>query len=331
MAYFRFIVKLTRLRMWREAALTIGAVLGTICIVATIAAVAFDVRPLVFRSGSMSPAIETGALAFAVNVPATELEAGDIVSVIDSKGTRVTHRIVEIDGADDRASLTLRGDANESADAQPYVVASADRVLFDIPKAGYVVSWLNGPAGIFAGGLLCGLLLFIAFGPGPRSNGRGKSRVHAASLAVVALGLGGLAGTGLGRAAPTMAAWDDSATATSGTLKTYTVPAPANFTCTGGLAARPKFTWDAVPGATGYRITYTGGPPGGQFLDSSIRTFRIPGAVLGLLGAGDVTVSTIREFGSPVTTTWRSVETVSIHYTYLLGLLGILVSSTCPA
>lgn len=37
----------------REVLLTLGALLGVLCIVASIAGVAFGVKPLVFRSGSM--------------------------------------------------------------------------------------------------------------------------------------------------------------------------------------------------------------------------------------------------------------------------------------
>ena len=44
--------------------------------------------------GSMSPTIETGALAWAQQVPAADLEVGDVVMVHTAEGDRVTHRIV---------------------------------------------------------------------------------------------------------------------------------------------------------------------------------------------------------------------------------------------
>ncbi|MFI5428341.1 S24/S26 family peptidase [Aeromicrobium sp. UC242_57] len=82
-------------RLVREVFLTVAAVLGVVCIVATLAGLVLDVRPLVFRSGSMAPAIDTGALAVARTVDAKDLVPGDIVSVTTRSGERVTHRLVE--------------------------------------------------------------------------------------------------------------------------------------------------------------------------------------------------------------------------------------------
>ena len=52
-------------RTAREVLLTSGAVIGALCILLPLGALVFGVTPLVFRSGSMSPAIETGALGLA--------------------------------------------------------------------------------------------------------------------------------------------------------------------------------------------------------------------------------------------------------------------------
>lgn len=56
-------------RAGRELALTVGAVAGLICVVAATASMLFGIKPLVFRSGSMSPEITTGSLALAVQCP----------------------------------------------------------------------------------------------------------------------------------------------------------------------------------------------------------------------------------------------------------------------
>ena len=63
---------------------------------AGLATLALGVRPMVFRSGSMAPAIDTGALAFAHETAADELAVGDIVSVTTSTGSRDTHRITRV-------------------------------------------------------------------------------------------------------------------------------------------------------------------------------------------------------------------------------------------
>ncbi len=88
----------------RQVALTVGAVAGVLCILVTIAAFAFGVRPLVFQSGSMSPSIDTGALALARETRADDLRLGDIVSLPTAAGQRVTHRVVSV-----RAPGRVRG------------------------------------------------------------------------------------------------------------------------------------------------------------------------------------------------------------------------------
>ncbi len=147
----------------REVFLTFGALLGVLCIVATIAGVAFGVKPLVFRSGSMSPAIHTGDLAVSRTVDASSLKTGDIVSVVNSEGNRVTHRLVNIASQGDARQLTLKGDDNRVADTEVYTVTKAERVLFDIPKAGYVVNAAASPYGIFALGVYVTAMLLLVF------------------------------------------------------------------------------------------------------------------------------------------------------------------------
>ncbi|MCZ4080476.1 signal peptidase I [Rhodococcus sp. H36-A4] len=160
----------------REVLLTVGAVCGLLCIGSALAAAIFGITPLVFRSGSMSPEIDTGALAFAKSTPATELEVADVVSVTNASGERVTHRIETIEVVTgNSATLVLRGDANADVDSEPYVVSEADRILFSVNRLGYVVTWLSGPVAVFGGGVLVGVLLMVAWRPG---GAQAKSRVE---------------------------------------------------------------------------------------------------------------------------------------------------------
>lgn len=152
-------------RRLREPALNAGAVAGALCLVAVAASMLLGITPLIFRSGSMAPTIGTGALALARTVPAEQLEVGDIVSLEDPTGVRLTHRVVDVDpGGNNTAVLRLKGDANTAPDPQPYVVAHADRVFFHIDGLGYVVAWLSNPVAVFLGGMVAGGLLVIAFG-----------------------------------------------------------------------------------------------------------------------------------------------------------------------
>ncbi|MDH6280823.1 signal peptidase I [Prescottella agglutinans] len=156
----------------REIALNVGALAGLICVLAAAASFLFGIKPLIFRSGSMSPEIPTGALALSKTTPAGDLEVGDVVSVENDQGTRITHRVHEIVSSDGTTSvLILKGDANQDADITPYTVTEADRVFFSVPGLGYAVSWLSSPAAIFLGGALVGGVMVLAFGPGSKRKG----------------------------------------------------------------------------------------------------------------------------------------------------------------
>jgi signal peptidase I len=226
--------RLTRvLGVARQVGLTVGAVVGALCIVVTLAALVLDVRPLVFLSGSMSPTIETGAVAIAHRVDASSLEAGQVVSVPTASGERVTHRIQSVEHQGDQAVLVLKGDANEAADAAPYVVDHADRVLFDVPWLGYVVEWLTAPVGLFFLGLYAAFLLAVIVRPRGGVRPRGKHAV--VPVAALVLLTGASLGSGAvleGRTTPTLASWTDPGSVSGTALTAYTVPAPDNNTCT---------------------------------------------------------------------------------------------------
>ncbi|MBC7630674.1 signal peptidase I [Aeromicrobium sp.] len=247
------------LRAIREVGLTVGAILGVLCLVSGGAAVAFDIKPIVFESGSMSPAIDTGALAISRTVPASDLQVGDVVTVRTGKGVRVTHRIQDISLANGKATLVLKGDANGVADQQAYVVASAPRVLFDMPRAGYVVSFVSGPIGIFAGGLLVGVVLLTIFRPGkPRSPSTGEGRRKALSVASVIII--GTCVTGVFSGAQTQAYYTDSATATSGT---FSRAAAVTITSCATSGNNLTITWTAPVSPTTWQFRYVYTTPSG--------------------------------------------------------------------
>lgn len=261
-----------RRKLAREIALTIGAVAGLFCVLVALAAVIFGITPLVFRSGSMSPAIETGALAISTTTPATEIEVGDVVNVTNASGDGITHRVVDIGAVGtDSVQIVLQGDANTEADAETYIVDEVGRVVFSVPKLGYAVTWLSGPAAVFLGGVFVGVLIMIAWRPGDKSD-RDKGdrdgddptgpRRGASLTAVLAIGtvaVLGLAGTNT----PTLAAWNDTAAATSGTFTTGLppVPVPGDPTCVdhGGTlfaGAYVTMSW-APPAGSGYTYRWT--------------------------------------------------------------------------
>ncbi len=323
-------------RLWKEIVLSVGALLGVLCIVLAVASTAFDVRPLVFRSGSMAPAIDTGALAISRTVDAADLRAGDIVSVEDDEGVRVTHRIVTIKQQGSSATLVLKGDDNEVADAEPYVVSSAERVLFDVPRAGYVVSWLSGPFGLIALGIYLAFLASVIFG---RRDGSGKPGTHRATAGAAALVLVVGAGAGAGGAEPTWAAWSDTATASSGTFKAHYVLPTDAMSCDNGSPVLLGYYNGVTFGITHKNVLY----------DYELRIYNGSGtqqgsaiavpsgsAAVGATISSTISASTLAgllQLGSPVyvraysklkaASSWRS--TTYRQWRVDTGLLGILL------
>ncbi|WP_332643201.1 signal peptidase I [Aeromicrobium sp.] len=241
----------------RNTLLNIGAVLGVICIVVALASAFGGITPLVFRSGSMAPEIQAGALAFAKEAPVTDVAVGDIVSVRDSAGTRVTHRVVSVTLSGDKGELVLRGDANEQPDAETYTVTSVDRVFVDVPYVGHALGWARHPAALFlVGASVSGLLLFV-FKPRGGTRGGGRRKAARAGTALAVLGLVGIAVPGV---PGTSAAFSDTGTMTSGTVVAHTVTSQAQPTCAnvdgflvlGNIArltwaqvnARYEYTWE---------------------------------------------------------------------------------------
>ncbi|MFD9683273.1 signal peptidase I [Rhodococcus sp. NPDC059969] len=260
--------------------LTLGALAGLVSIVFFVAGLAFGITPLIFKSGSMSPTIDTGALAFARTVPASEVQVGDIVSVYDSQGVRITHRVETIEQQGNNLAIAeLRGDANSVSDPDPYVITEADRVLFSVNRLGYVAVWLSGSSGFVLGTIaICGLV-YVAFRPqrtGPRSgddapdtategtlakhprNARGDSH---ALKSIVVLATVGLSVAGATNVGGTQAAFTGMATAGTAQFQTAaTFPAPAvaptSVSCaTVGflVATGVDISWPAVSGNS-YRL-----------------------------------------------------------------------------
>lgn len=312
-------------RRSREVALTTSAVAGVLCLVLLLAGLVLGVRPLVFRSGSMAPAIDTGALALARTVPASEVHRGDVVSVRDAAGTRVTHRVVSVTTQGEQRRLTLKGDANAHPDAEAYSVTEAQRVFLHVPRLGYVVGWLTGPLGLFLLGLYAALLLSVVFrrrppddrpwpparrrASGRRTAPRRRTRMHAA-LAVAVTTLAVLV-PAPGWSAP----WTDTVEVTGTSFAASTVPPPATFTCSGLGIATVTFQWSSVAGATNYTLHYGSGGATTMQVSGTSQT------ILTLITGGTAWVQANVNFGG---VTWTSGP--SQTRTYSVFLLAV---STC--
>lgn len=165
---------------WRERArswtLSVGSALGAVCLLWTVGIVVAGVQPLVFLSGSMSPAINAGDVGFARPVPADQVVVGDVISVIASTGERVTHRVVAADPKGSSTTFRTKGDANNTMDAESYDLTSADRVVAVVPKLGHLLDFAASPWGIGIGAALIVACVWLGFTrPPARSAGLDES------------------------------------------------------------------------------------------------------------------------------------------------------------
>lgn len=162
------------LKAGKETALTALALAGGLCIIAALAGALLDISLVVFRTGSMAPGIKPGAIAVVQEVPAASLMPGDIATV-QREGSElpVTHRVVaaEPDPADDRkVFLTLKGDANSSADPVRYNVETARKLVFSVPAVGSWVMRLQNPWFMGFCSLAMALLITWTFWPKGKSQ-----------------------------------------------------------------------------------------------------------------------------------------------------------------
>jgi signal peptidase I len=326
-------------RVVREIALWVVAVLGSVSILAAVAAVGFGVTPLIFRSGSMSPGIPTGSLGLAQRTDAADVEVGDIVSAVWSDGTRVTHRVVGVqDQGNGLVQLETKGDANEQPDTEHPIVDRVDRVFWSVPEAGYVLQEITKPYWVFGSGVIVGAIVVLALirprrpeedavepaepevravvaadwpprgrvervaeaGTTPRHAG---ARTHARRGGTAGLLAGAVLVVSVALLpAPvgTLAAFNDSAAGRS-TFVTGTVPNVASVGCsiTGVLAKSVVLTWPAATGGLGPITSYRVSGPGVDQVVNGL-TLTIPP---GLLTIGTLTFTVQSRYG---TTPWLS-------------------------
>jgi signal peptidase I len=110
-------------------------------------------RTFVIVSGSMEPSIPKGAAAIALPVSSRDLSVGDVIvySPSPQAALPIVHRIVKIDERGAVRRFTTRGDANQTADATEFSLsATAWRVWYNVPVAGYLISFAAKPMGTLA-------------------------------------------------------------------------------------------------------------------------------------------------------------------------------------
>jgi signal peptidase len=147
-------------------ALDVLALGGLVCILLVIAAFVFKITIIMFATGSMSPGIPTGSIAFVREVPASEISVGDVVTVDRAPALPVTHRVVEILGTDgDALTFRMKGDANADPDPVDYTKQTVRLVMWSVPGLAGVIVWLQNPFVLGVITLAAAALVTWAFWP----------------------------------------------------------------------------------------------------------------------------------------------------------------------
>ncbi len=132
---------------WRRGLRRVLVVSLLFIALALLWSVAQGYRPLVVYSGSMAPAIATGAVVVVKPVAAEYLNKGDVISVrLVEGGHLVTHRVQARQLVEGKWVFQTKGDANKFPDPQPFVVENAaGKVVLDIPWLGYAIVYASSP------------------------------------------------------------------------------------------------------------------------------------------------------------------------------------------
>lgn len=151
-----------------DAFLTLLAIGGLVCVALVVMSVAFQITLIMFKTGSMSPTIPAGSVAVVRQIPADEIDVGDVVTVDRPGDLPVTHRVTSlavVEGSPDARTITMQGDANASPDPLPYTVDTVRVVIASVPYLASVIVWFSNPVVLGAVTLAASALVVWAFWP----------------------------------------------------------------------------------------------------------------------------------------------------------------------
>lgn len=150
-----------------EGLLWAASLAGLIAIILVICAHLFSVSLILFRTGSMDPTIPQGSAAVVREVPAAEVNVGDVVTVERPGQLPVTHRVTSVSPGERPAErvITMQGDANDSEDPYPYTVTEVREVMWSVPGLAHPLHRMRDPWVMGAITVSAALLVGWAFWP----------------------------------------------------------------------------------------------------------------------------------------------------------------------
>ncbi len=132
----------------------VGYVAFLVSLVALISALGAAVLPrlagygtLVVRGGSMGEAYPTGSLVVSRSTAAQEVRLGDVILVAkenaSGRGLPTLHRVVSLSQDGGQIVVQTKGDANETADPNLYVLnGRVATPVYTLPYLGYLVGFV---------------------------------------------------------------------------------------------------------------------------------------------------------------------------------------------
>lgn len=108
----------------------------------------FGVRPTLISGVSMTPALTAGDIAVTRDVPPTEIMVGDIIRFQHNE-TYILHRVVEVLNSDSGIYFVTRGDANNVEDPPILGEELQGKVIFVVPKIGWLAIGVRRLIGLF--------------------------------------------------------------------------------------------------------------------------------------------------------------------------------------
>ena len=144
----------------------VGAFFGVAVglLVAIAGPIAIGWRPFTVMSGSMEPAIDTGAVVVTEPIAPLEARVGDVVTFADphQPGRLISHRVRLIRARGDKASFVTKGDANNVQERWSVRTdGRIGRVVYHVPRVGYLAVAAARPSGRLALVAIPALLLAV--------------------------------------------------------------------------------------------------------------------------------------------------------------------------
>jgi signal peptidase len=125
-------------------ALWLGLGLLFAALFASVGPLALGDRSFTMRSGSMTPAIETGDVVVTEPISPLSARVGDVVTFRDPEGSGklFSHRVQAVRPVGGDVRFVTRGDANTSTERWNVPAdGSVGKVLYTVPKIGYALMW----------------------------------------------------------------------------------------------------------------------------------------------------------------------------------------------